>query len=49
MKIIAWNVNGICAILKKDYLTKLINDEDPDIFCLGETKTNKEGRKYEKT
>ena len=34
MKIIAWNVNGIRAILKKDYLTKLINDEDPDIFCL---------------
>jgi exodeoxyribonuclease-3 len=47
MKIIAWNVNGIRAILKKDFLTKLINDEDPDIFCLGETKTNKEHAEIE--
>lgn len=38
MKIIAWNVNGIRATLKKDDLSKLINNEDPDIFCLGETK-----------
>ena len=38
MKIIAWNINGIRSIIKKDYLINLINDEDPDIFCLGETK-----------
>jgi exodeoxyribonuclease-3 len=38
MKIIAWNINGIRAMLKKDFLVNLINDEDPDIFCLGETK-----------
>lgn len=38
MKIIAWNVNGIRAILKKPDLINLINNEDPDIFCLGETK-----------
>jgi exodeoxyribonuclease-3 len=38
MKIIAWNINGIRAILKKKYLIDLINDENPDIFCLGETK-----------
>jgi len=38
MKIIAWNVNGIRAILKKKVLIELINKEDPDIFCLGETK-----------
>jgi exodeoxyribonuclease-3 len=38
MKIIAWNVNGIRAMLKKNNLVKLINDEDPDIICLGETK-----------
>jgi len=38
MKIIAWNINGIKAILKKEDLTNLINNEDPDIFCLGETK-----------
>jgi len=38
MKIIAWNINGIKAMLKKNNLVELINDEDPDIFCLGETK-----------
>lgn len=38
MKIIAWNVNGIRAMIKKNYLSNLINKEDPDIFCLGETK-----------
>lgn len=38
MKIIAWNVNGIRAILKKETFINLINSEDPDIFCLGETK-----------
>ena len=38
MKIIAWNVNGIRAMLKKKDLVDLINDEDPDIFCMGETK-----------
>lgn len=38
MKIIAWNINGIKAMLKKNDLVNLINDENPDIFCLGETK-----------
>ena len=38
MKIIAWNINGIKSMVKKEYLINLINDEDPDIFCLGETK-----------
>ena len=38
MKIIAWNINGIKSIIKKDYLIDLINNENPDIFCLGETK-----------
>ncbi len=38
MKIISWNVNGIRAILKKDYFIDLINSEDPDVFCMGETK-----------
>jgi exodeoxyribonuclease-3 len=38
MKIIAWNINGIKAMLKKNNLTDLINSENPDIFCLGETK-----------
>ena len=38
MKIIAWNINGIRAILKKNNLIDLINYENPDIFCLSETK-----------
>jgi len=40
MKIIAWNINGIRAILKKKDFTDLINEENPDIFCLGEIKMN---------
>lgn len=38
MKIIAWNVNGIRSLLKTDYLDNLITDENPDVFCMGETK-----------
>lgn len=38
MKIIAWNVNGIRSLLKTQYLDELITDEDPDVFCMGETK-----------
>jgi exodeoxyribonuclease III len=39
MKIISWNVNGIRAILKKDFI-KSIKEINPDIFCLQETKIN---------
>jgi len=38
MKIIAWNINGIRSTLKTNDLFDLINHENPDIFCLGETK-----------
>lgn len=49
MKIVTWNVNGIRAVLQKDksgkrntknpnVLTDLINEHDPDIICLQETK-----------
>jgi exodeoxyribonuclease-3 len=37
MKIISWNVNGLRAMLKKDGFNWLLN-ENPDIFCLQETK-----------
>ena len=37
-KIIAWNVNGIRANLKKPHLFKLIENEKPNIICFGETK-----------
>jgi len=41
MKIVSWNVNGIRAIMKKDFagsVTKI----GPDILCLQETKANRE-------
>jgi len=37
-KIIAWNVNGIRSITKKEYLFDLIKKENPNIICFGETK-----------
>ncbi|MGM5484739.1 MAG: exodeoxyribonuclease III [Nanobdellota archaeon] len=37
MKLVSWNVNGIRAALRKDF-TSSIQDLDPDIFCLQETK-----------
>ncbi len=41
MKIISWNVNGIRAIIKKEFATR-IEEMDPDILCLQETKANTE-------
>lgn len=40
MKIIAWNVNGIRSLIKKNYLYKLINNEKPSIICFSETKVS---------
>lgn len=37
MHIISWNVNGIRAIVKKDFL-KSVKELNPDILCLQETK-----------
>jgi len=41
MKIISYNVNGIRAALKKDFVG-FLKEENPDIICLQETKANKE-------
>ena len=41
MKLISWNVNGIRAIYKKG-LFDFVRSEDPDIFCVQETKANPE-------
>jgi exodeoxyribonuclease III len=38
MKIIAWNVNGLKSLLKTDNLNNLVNIQNPDILCMGETK-----------
>lgn len=37
MNIISWNVNGIRAIVKKDFF-EIVNSLNPDILCLQETK-----------
>lgn len=37
MKIISWNVNGLRAVLNKDFMTWFKN-QDADIVCLQETK-----------
>lgn len=39
MKIISWNVNGIRAVYKKG-LTDFLQKQDPDIFCVQETKAH---------
>lgn len=40
-RIISYNVNGIRAALKKDFI-EWLNAANPDILCLQETKANKE-------
>ena len=37
MKLISWNVNGLRAVLRKNFLDYL-NAEEPDVLCLQETK-----------
>ena len=38
LKIIAWNINGIKSLMKKNDLYNLIEKEKPNIICFGETK-----------
>ena len=37
MKLISWNVNGIRAVVKKDFINQ-VSEMEPDILCLQETK-----------
>jgi len=37
MKLISWNVNGLRAVMKKNFLS-FVEEEKPDILCLQETK-----------
>lgn len=37
MKLISWNVNGLRAVIKKNFY-EFVNEADPDILCLQETK-----------
>lgn len=41
MKLYSWNVNGIRAVLTKGALQKLIDEHDPDVLCLQETKAER--------
>ena len=41
MKLISWNVNGIRAVLKKNF-TDFVLEHTPDILCLQETKAKPE-------
>ena len=41
MKLISWNVNGIRAAVKKGFLDYL-DQEQPDILCIQESKAHKE-------
>lgn len=41
MKIYSWNVNGIRAVLKKDNFYPFLQEHQPDILCLQETKAER--------
>jgi exodeoxyribonuclease III len=42
MRIYSWNVNGIRAVYNKGLFQKFIEDHDPDILCLQETKAQQD-------
>lgn len=42
MKLISWNVNGLRAVHRKDLFIPFIDQYQPDILCLQETKSHKE-------
>jgi exodeoxyribonuclease III len=42
MKIYSWNVNGIRAVIRKELLQPFLDSQQPDIFCLQETKARQE-------
>jgi len=41
MKLLSWNVNGLRAVYKKNFL-EWFKEENADIFCIQETKAHKE-------
>ncbi len=42
MKLYSWNVNGIRAVINKGKLAEFIDNHQPDILCLQETKARQE-------
>jgi len=41
MRLISWNVNGLRAVIKKDFLSSL-REMQPDVLCIQETKAQDE-------
>ena len=41
IKLISWNVNGIRAAIKKGFI-EFLEEYDPDVICLQETKAMRE-------
>jgi exodeoxyribonuclease-3 len=42
LQLYSWNVNGIRAVLRKDNFLPFVNQAQPDILCIQETKTGKD-------
>jgi exodeoxyribonuclease-3 len=42
MKLYSWNVNGIRAVINKGLFQKFVEEHQPDILCLQETKAKQE-------
>src|SRR5271170_5317336 len=40
MRLVSWNVNGIRAVSKKGLFTPFLEELQPDILCLQETKAD---------
>lgn len=47
MKLYSWNVNGIRAVLRKGTFQRFIEEHQPDVLCLQETKAKAEQVEYE--
>ena len=41
MKLVSWNVNGLRAVLRKNFL-QYLESENPDVLCLQEIKCGQE-------
>jgi exodeoxyribonuclease-3 len=42
MKFISWNVNGVRAWIQKDGVLDFLKKEDPDVFCIQESKAQED-------
>lgn len=42
MKLYSWNVNGIRAVLNKGTFQQFLEEHDPDVLCLQETKASRD-------